>query len=240
MRVAYKNYHRRCVVFVLIIHSLFMEIHMVRGWYCNRQHEQRLLSIEEIASACCIDKNKVREWIAGNHLRRARPGEDLLDAAEVVSFLIKHSIPVSPWLLPSKTEKILFIAANESEFQDQEDKFDLICRFFADSCNILVETAIAGNYADLSILTFSPKVVVIFVSELDEHTANTLIVLSSIPERKTILVVDDLIMNEISGGLIAFPADLVVSDMLPLEQLHSQLRAVFVNRYEEKRPLSIT
>lgn len=213
---------------------------MVRGWYCNRQHEQRLLSIEEIASACCIDKNKVREWIAENHLRRARPGEDLLDAAEVVSFLIRHNIPVSPWLLPSKTEKILFIAGNEAEFQDQEDKFDLICRFFADSCNILVETAISGNYADLSILTFSPNVVVIFVREFDEHTANTLNVLSSIPERKTILIVDDLIMREMNGGLIALPADLIVSDTLPLEQLQSQLHSVFVNRYEEKRPLSIT
>jgi hypothetical protein len=213
---------------------------MVRGWYCNRQHEQRLLSIEEVASACCIDKNKVREWLAGNHLRRARAGEDLLDAAEVVSFLIRHNIPVSPWLLPVKTEKILFIAANESEFQDQEDKFDLICRFFADSCNILVETAIAGNYADLSILTFSPNVVVIFVREFDEHTASTLNVFSSIPERKTILVVDDLIMKEMHDGLIALPADLIVSDTLPLEQLHSQLHSVFINRCEERRPLSIS
>ncbi len=213
---------------------------MVRGWYCNRRHEQRFLSIEEVANACCIDKNKVREWLAGNHLRRARPGEDLLDAAEVVSFLIRHNIPVSPWLLPAKTEKILFIAATESEFQDQEDKFDLICRYFADSCNILVETAIAGNYADLSILTFSPNVVVIFVREFDEHTANTLNVLSSIPERKTILVVDDLIMREINGGLITLPADLIVGDMVPLEQLNSQLRSVFDNRYEERRPLSIS
>ncbi|MGB3222988.1 MAG: hypothetical protein WBB23_09315 [Desulforhopalus sp.] len=213
---------------------------MVRVWYCNRQQEQRLLSIEEIAGACCIDKNKVQEWLVGNHLRRARPGEDLLDAAEVVSFLIRHNIPVSPWLLPAKTEKILFIAPNESEFQDQEDKFDLICRFFADSSNILVETAIAGNYADLSILTFSPNVVVIFVREFDEHTSNTLNVLSSIPERKTILVLDDLIMKEMNGGLIAIPANLIVSDTLPLEQLHSQLCSVFVNRYEEKRPLSIS
>lgn len=212
---------------------------MVRGWYCNRQHERRLLSIEEIASACCIDKNKVREWLAGNHLRRARAGEDLLDAAEVVSFLIRHSIPVSPWLLPAKTEKILFIAASESEFQDQEDKFDLICRFFADSSNILVETAIAGNYADLSILTFAPNVVVIFVREFDEHTANTLNVLSSIPERRTILVVDDSIMEEINGGLIDLPADLIVSDLLSCEQLHSQLGSVFGNRCEGRRPLSI-
>jgi hypothetical protein len=154
--------------------------------------------------------------------------------------LIRHNIPVSPWLLPAKTEKILFIAANESEFQDKEDKFELICRFFADSCSILVETAIAGNYADLSILTFSPNVVVIFVREFDEHTANTLNVLSSIPERKTILIVAELIMKEMNGGLMALPADLIVSDTLPLEQLHSQLRSVFTNRYEERRPLSIS
>jgi hypothetical protein len=206
------------------------EMLMARGWYHNRQHEQRLLSIEEIAGACCINNSKVKEWVTDHHLKRARAGEDLLDAAEVVSFLVRHNMPVSPWLLPPKTKKILLIANTEVEFQELADKFDHICKFFAENCNILVETAIAGRYADLSIFTFAPNVVVIFIQEYDEHTANTLNFLSSIPERKTILLVDDLIEKAVDDGLLTLSAHLIVGKMLPAGQLRSRLQSVFANR----------
>jgi hypothetical protein len=64
------------------------EMLMARGWYHNRQYEQRLLSIEEIAGACGINNSKVKEWISGHHLKRVRAGEDLLDAAEVITLSI--------------------------------------------------------------------------------------------------------------------------------------------------------
>jgi hypothetical protein len=202
---------------------------MTRGWYHNRQNGQRFLTIEEIAGACCISDGEVKGWLTDDHLRRARKGEELLDAAEVISFLIRHSMPVSPWLLPPKTKKILFIAADEGDFQDQGERFDQICRILAGSFNILVETSLAGKYADLSIFTFSPNVIVIFIKEYDEHTANTLNFLSSIPERKTILLVDNGTKKAVDDGLMTLPADLIAGEALPVEQLRAELQSVFAD-----------
>ncbi len=203
---------------------------MARGWYLSRQHQQRLLSFKEIADACCIQLDRVEDWLAAHHLKRVRPGEDLLDAAEVVDFLVRHDMPVSPALLPANTKKILFIAASDSEFRALAEKFDYICRFFAERSNILVETAVAGRYADLCIFAFAPHVIVIFIKEYDKLTANTLGFLSSIPERRTILLVDDLIKKAVDDGLLALPADLIISEAWSIEQLRSQLHSAFDTR----------
>ncbi len=212
---------------------------MMRKWYHNEKNGQRFLTIEEIATACCVTNDKVKEWLEGNHLKRAWPGEDLLDSAELISFLIRHSMPVSPWLLPPQTKKILFITSDEGEFQDQSATFDHICRFFADSCNILVETSLAGRYADLCIFTFCPNIVVMFIKEFSVHTETTLNFISSIPEQRTILIVDDLLWKAKIDGLITLPAHLIVSENMPVAHVLSQLQSVFVNRPQERRPVPI-
>lgn len=203
---------------------------MISKWYHSEKNEQRLLTIEEIANACCITNDKVKEWLGDNRLKRARPGEDLLDSAEVISFLIRHNMPVSPWLLPPQTKKILFIASEEGELQNQSATLGHICRFFAESCNILVETSLAGKYADLCIFTFCPNIVVMFIKEYSEHTDISLNFLSSIPEQKTILVVDDLLWKAKVDGLITLPARLIVNENVSVASLRSQLQPVFVNR----------
>lgn len=212
---------------------------MISGWYHSVKNGQRLLTIEEIATACCITNDEVQKWLEDNHLQRARPGQDLFDSAEVISFLIRNNMPVSPWLLPPQTKKILFIASDEGEFQEQSDTFDHICRFFAESCNILVETSLAGKYADLCIFTFCPNIVVMFTKEYSEHTETTLNFLASIPEQKTILIVGELLWKAKVDGLLTLPAHLIVSENLPVASLRSQLQSVFVNRPQERRPLTL-
>jgi len=212
---------------------------MISGWYHSEKNGQRLLTVEEIATACCITNDKVQKWLDDDHLKRARPGVDLLDSAEVISFLIRHNLPVSPWLLPPQTKKILFIASDEDEFQDQSATLDHICRFFAECCNILVETSLAGKYADLCIFTFCPNIVVVFIKKYSEHTETTLNFLSSIPEQKTILIVDELLWKAKIDGLLTLPAHLIVSENTPVAHLLSQLQSVFVNRPQGKRPMSI-
>ena len=174
---------------------------MIRGWYHNIKNGQRLLAIDEIAEACCVSTQEVKKWFADKIQKPDPAGPELLDAAEVVWFLVKNSMPVATSLLPPKTKKILFIANDECEFQDKCEKFDQICHFLATNCNILVETATAGRSADLSLLTFSPNLVVIFVKSCSQETINTFNLLTNFPEQKMILFVDDSIKSDVERDL---------------------------------------
>lgn len=206
------------------------KIIMIRGWYHSRKNGQRLLSIDEIAEACCISVQEVRKWLADKIQKSEPPGRDLVDAADVVWFLVKNSIPVATSLLPPKTKKILLIASEEYEFQNKCERFDQICRFFSDSCNILVETSIAGRLADLSILTFSPNLVVIFLKTISRETINTFNFLTNFPEQKMLFIVDELIKDDVEHDLGKLSTHhLVVRDAGSIEQLFPQLRLFFHN-----------
>ena len=65
--------------------------------------------------------------------------------------------------------------------------------------------------------------------EYDEHTENTLNFLSSIPERKTILLVDNGTKKAVDDGLMTLPADLIVGEALLAEQLRAELQSVFAD-----------
>jgi len=200
---------------------------MIKGWYYNKQNGHRLLSVEEIATAYCIAGNKVKGWFTGSSTTPTQDDDLLLDAGDVISLLVQSSIPVSSSLLPPNTRKILFIASDEYVFQNCGETFDRICRFFAETCNILVETAFAGRFADLSVFTFSPDIVVFFLKTYDQAAVNTLHLLSCLPEPKTILLVDSILKIAIEEGLVGLPADLVVCEALPKEQLIAELRSSF-------------
>lgn len=203
---------------------------MIRGWYHSQKNGQRFLSIDEIAGTCCIAKQEVKAWLGNKIFKSGLTGPDLVDAGEVVWFFVRNGMPVATSLLPPKTRKILFIANDECEFQDKCDIFDQICRFFAGNCNILVETSTAGRFADLSILTFSPNLVVIFIKAYGQDTINTLNLLSSFPEQKVILLVDDSIKNNVEHALQMLSVHPhIISDALPVEQVIPQLRSVLEN-----------
>ncbi len=203
---------------------------MIRGWYHSIKNGQRLLAIDEIAGACCVSRPEAKRWF-GDKIQKPEPaGKELVDAAEVVWFLVKNSMPVATSLLPPKTKKVLFIANDECDFQDKCEKFDQICHFLATSFNILVETSIAGKAADLCLLTFSPDLVVIFVKSCSRETINTFHLLTNFPEQKMILFIDDSIKNDIERDLGKLPAPhLIVGDAMPVEELLPQLRQVFDN-----------
>lgn len=203
---------------------------MIRGWYHDRKNGERLLSLDEIAEACCISKKEVKEWFGNKIQRPELTGPGFVDAAEVVWFLVKNSIPVATSLLPPKTRKILFITNDEFEFQDKCEKFDQICRFLSCNYNILVETSTAGRLADLSILTFSPNLVVIFLKSYNQETINTFNLLTNFPEQKTIFFVDDAITSDVERDLSnSVSHHLVFSDAQPVAQLIPQLTMVFDN-----------
>jgi hypothetical protein len=203
---------------------------MIRGWYHNRNNGKRLLPIDQIAEACCISSREVKEWFAGKILQQESTGPYLVDAADVVGFLAKNSIPVPTSLLPPKTRKILFISRDEYQFQDKCEKFDQMCRFLSRDCNILVETSIAGRLADLSILTFCPNLVVIYLKDYNQETINTFNLLTNFPEQKTIFLVEDSIKNDLERDLKKLSQQhLVFNDSPPVEQFFPQLGLVFDN-----------
>ena len=203
---------------------------MVRGWYHSSKNGQRLLSIDEIAEACCVSNRVVKQWFADQIEKPDPAGSEYVDAAEVVWFLVKNSMPVATSLLPPKTKKILFIAGDENEFQDKCKKFDRICRFLSINCNILVETSAAGKAADLCLLTFSPNLVLIFVDSCNRETINTFHLLKNFPEQKMILIIDDAIKSDFERDLGKFPAPhLIVGNTQLVDELLPQLGHFFDN-----------
>ncbi len=202
---------------------------MIKEWYYDKKNGHRLLSIEEVTSACCIANKEVKGWFVESALQPTEEEDLFLDSGEVIAFLIRNSLPVPSSLLPPNTRKILFIASDEYIFHEYMDTVDRICRFFAKTCNILVESASSGKLADLCLFTFSPDAVVIFLKTYDKATVNTLNLLSCFPEPKTVLLLDSILKIAVDEGFVDLSADLIVSDALPPDKLISQLRSVFPN-----------
>ncbi len=200
---------------------------MIKEWYYNQENGQRFVSVEEIATACCAANKEVCGWFPESSLTQEHKEDISLDSGEVISFLIRNSIPVPSSLLPPNTRKILLIASDEYVFQNCADTINRICRFFAKTCNILVESSTAGRFADLSVFTFSPDVVIIFLKTYDKAAVNTLNLLSCLPEPKTVLLLDNILKIAVDEGFVNLSGDVVVSDALPPDKLISQLHSVF-------------
>ena len=203
---------------------------MVRGWYHNLHRSQKVMSLGEVAAVCCSTSLQVKEWLSGKvSANTTRTNEYFVNASEVVSFLVRNSLPIPPLLLPPETVKILFMASNEYEFLDREEQFDVICRYFAEQCNVLVETSMLDKTTDLFSLTFSPDVVVFFLEFLNQPIIDTIVSVSNLHPLKTILLVDDSVKNALPEDLPTFPHQLVVSKVSPLMQLNTQLHRAFDN-----------
>lgn len=201
---------------------------MVRGWYHSSTNGQRLLSIDEIAEACCVSSPAVKQWFAEKIEQADSAGQQGVDAAEVVWFLVNNNMPVATSLLPPNSKKILLIASDEYVFQERCEKFDRICRFLSTQCNLLVETSAAGRAADLCLLTFSPNLVVILVDSCRQETINTFNLLKNFPEQKLLLIIDDAIKSDFERDLGTFPSPhMIVGDAQPVEELLPQLAHVF-------------
>ena len=203
---------------------------MIRGLYFNKYKHHKLLSIEEIASACHLSSHKVRQLIAANILPSAADDKAMVDATDLLWFLVRNNMVIPSSLLPPKTGKILFIGAKDAEIRNKELLIDHICRTFAESCSlVLTESCLAGPPADLTILTFAPHVAVFFLQNCDRRTSTTLDLLDQTPSVRTIVFVDNAMKMAIDNGLLNIPADLVISNSMPVEKLNGQLRALLTN-----------
>lgn len=201
---------------------------MIRGLYYSGQQQQRLLTVDQIATVCRISPEKVKGLIAMKILRTAAAGDDLVEVGQVLWFLLRNSMPVAASLLPPKTGKILFLATDSLELHDKAETFDHICKLFAHNRNlVLAESAILGRPAHLTLLTFEPDVVVVFQRSFNRQLAATCQLLAGMPNLKTILFVDRATKLAADHGLLTIPADKVFPENLPLDQLASQLNSFF-------------
>jgi hypothetical protein len=203
---------------------------MIRGLYYKGEKQQRYLTIDEIATACRISPRKVKGWVSQKILHSAAVGENLVAEDDVLTFLLQNNMPVVSSLLPPKTGKILFIAYSRVELREKEGNFDHICKLFAENYNlVLAEGTTLGRPAHLSIMTFKPDVVVVFQKSFNKDLVETLDFLSTMPALKTILIVDQATKLAVDNGLLAIPADLIVSESLPDNQLTTRLSLFFTS-----------
>ncbi len=199
---------------------------MIRGLYFNCRHTApRYLSLQEIATACRLSVQKVRKLVAEGVLRLNRDGRNLIDVSDVLWFLVRNKMPVATSLLPPNTGRILFIAAEDGTLHEMEETFDLICSLFAEHHNlVLAESASLGRAAHLSILTFSPNVVVIFAGGSNCDLAGIRDILAEVPGVKTILIGESP-----ATTLHPLQIDLVISEKISPKTLSKELNDFFSN-----------
>ena len=201
---------------------------MIRGLYYSGQQQQRLLTVDEIATACRISPKKVKGLLTMKILRPAVTDDNLVDVGQVLWFLLRNNMPVASSLLPPKTGKILFLAAGSSELHEKEETFDHLCKLFAHNRNlVLAESATLGRQAHLTLLTFAPDVVVVFQRSFNKELAATCDLLAGMPNLKTILFVDRATKLAADNGLLAIAADRIVTENMPLDQLTAELSSFF-------------
>jgi hypothetical protein len=201
--------------------------HMLRGWYYNKNNGQRLLHIEEIAEACCCTARKAEKWFADKLQRSAHSSTVSVDASEVVAFLVRNSMPVPSTVLPPNTRKILFISADNYTLQNEERRIACILDFFKEKGNLLVENSSAGQFADLTILTFNPNIVVYFLGTHDQTSRATLALLSNFPDLSLLLLVDKATLPDLEDKEILSPKNVIISDELSEQQCIVLLRSTY-------------
>ncbi len=199
---------------------------MKRKFYHHIQAGNRLLSLEEIASACSVSPEKIRGWVSADLLRVKTGSAHFIDAVEVISFLIENKLPVSTALLPPQTKKILFITASLTELEEQSSTIEQICTAFKERYNILSESAVIGRTADLTILASHPELVVLFLKSYNRVTVNLFKLLNN-RALKTILLVDQETQNSLELGEFTLPGDLIICEKTPENLLATQVRNIF-------------
>jgi hypothetical protein len=199
---------------------------MFRGLYFNSQHTApRYLSVEEIATACRLSVRKVENLVVEGVLRPTKDARKLIDVSDVLWFLVRNKMPVATSLLPPKTGRILFIAAEDGTLHEKEETFDRICSLFADHHNlVLAESTSLDRAAHLSILTFSPNVVVIFAGQNAFDLGGIRDILAGVPGLKTILI-----GKSPAATLHPLQVDLAIGEEVSPEKLSWQLNAFFSN-----------
>jgi hypothetical protein len=200
---------------------------MIKGWYYNRESGRRILSVGEIAGACGCSRLKVADWFAGKIITTASEDESYVDAGNVIDFLMRNSMPVPATLLPPKTRKILFIAADDDVFHEQRERIDCITDYFSSYGSVLVETSSSGKFANLTILTFCPDIVVLFLWNIDQENIPTLHLLSSFPDLKTIIFLCKPTADISIDSPLLQGGSLVVDAGLPKVHLQSLLNSTF-------------
>lgn len=200
---------------------------MVRGVYSVSNTSKRRFSVKEIAAICCTSSPKVQTWIESDLLKSVPKDQGLVEESELISFLLTNGLPVPPALLPPKTKKILFVANETKTFSQKSSLISHLCHELAKTGLVLAEVSVTGRNADLKILTFVPDAVIYFLETYNRSTVNTLSLLESMPELKTVLVVDEETEQKLKLKPVDFPVHLIVNDAQPMEKVIECFRTLF-------------
>lgn len=200
---------------------------MIRGLYHNGLQKHRQLTVEEVAKACSISTEKVEKWLAQKILRCTGRGEKHIDVMDLLWFLLQHNMPVSPSLLPSKSQKVLFLALTIEELYENEGLADQICRILAESCNlVLAESTAMGRLAHLSVLTNKPDLAIIFQKSFQRESVETLQFLGDIPGVKVVFCGDAATKLALDNQLVDYPVGLALTSDISESRLREKLNAL--------------
>lgn len=200
---------------------------MLNGWYYHKKHGQRLLPVKTIAADCDCEVDEVEEWFGDKIIYSALADGGAVDAGEVVSFLVRNSMPVYSSLLPPNSRKILIITTDTPGIERHRRYIEPLLSYFKKRCNLLVDNASSGKFADLTILTFAPDVVMYFLQGIDRTTISTLALLSNFPELSTILVGDKSVLQNLHADLTLPKHCLTISNSLAEDRLEKLLNSAF-------------
>lgn len=200
---------------------------MVRKLYQQFAAPKRLLSLEEIASACNVSTKRVREWLGADLIRSQHASDRYIDAMEASLFMLRNKLPVPTRLLPPRTKKVLVVAGEGSSRDTMELWAERIGTAFAGRYNILLETVAAGTKPELAILTHRPDLVAILLSSYNRKMAEVLTLLANEPAVRTLLVVDAAVHLAVERGELQLPADAIVADDLDSGQVAARIAGIF-------------
>ena len=200
---------------------------MVRKVYQQLATPKRLLSLEEIASACNVTPQRVRGWLGADLIRSQHASDRYVDAMEALRFMLRNNLPVPARLLPPRTKKVLVVATEGAAEDALELWAEHIGTALAGRYTILLETIGVAAKPELAILTHRPDLVTILLSSYNRKMADVLTLLANEPAIRTLLVVDASVQLAVERGELQLPADAIVADTLDPKRVATLIAGIF-------------
>lgn len=195
-------------------------------FYKSPYSSNRLVSVEEIAAACCVPKRKVQTWTAAGLLAGVDPCSTLFEAASVVHFLVTSRLPVPHSLLPPKTKRILFVSTDKKLHDSILNRIHRVCLNLAATHNILLESCTSDSRINLFILQGQPDLIIRYLSQFPSRPEPIEFPQGS-PLPPTVLIASDQIRKRLAKEDTTLHADLILSSSCRLAEATDKINQLF-------------
>lgn len=122
----------------------------------------KMLDFGQVASLCCVSRNRVNVWVEKRGLKPLEKGSGYIYCHDLVSFLMRHNMPIPTSVLPVTAKKILFIFSSETLrhicFTFLENVFN---KLRAEE-NFISDAICYDHHAKYKIFTFAPDLIVTY------------------------------------------------------------------------------